>query len=507
MHLANGEYGLFIDGKYVPAEGGATFKVVDPSTGQVAAEVAKGSEKDVDRAVQAARKAFDSGDWSRRSPEERAQVLEAIALKIGEHAEELAFLEVQSSGATLRRVMNADLLSVIELFVRCARLTREISKKEVLDAFPLPGPNQTMVVREPIGVCAAIAPFNFPLILASWKLAPALAMGNTVVLKPATYTPLTAIALGKICQEAGLPDGVLNIVPGPGGSVGEALAGHPDVDKVAFTGSTVVGRRIMQVASGTIKKVTLELGGKSPNIILDDADLDIAVPGSLFAFLLHCGQVCESGTRLFVPRKMQGEIVERMVAQAKQLKIGSAMDLSCDLGPVVSKQQMETILSYVEAGKQEGAKLVLGGKRCQPAGLEDGFYVEPTIFTDVNNKMRIAQEEIFGPVLSVIPYDTVEEAVAMANDSMYGLAGGVWSRDHAKALQVAGQIRAGTVWINDWHMLRSDAPFGGYKQSGLGRELGRWGMEAYTELKTINMSMTLERSQRGWYDRMLGLKG
>lgn len=506
MQLESGVYGLFIDGKVVPSESGRTFEVTDPSTGQVCATVAQGDQKDIDRAVNAARRAFESGVWSKRTPEERAQVLENIAKKAMERAQEIASLEIQSSGATIRRMMGADILGVVEFFLRTARNVREFPHKEIMEALPIPGPSHTMMVREPVGVCAAIAPFNFPLMLAVWKVAPALAMGNSIVVKPASYTPLTALLLGQICKEAGVPDGVVNVVPGPGSTAGESLAGHPGVDKVAFTGSTVVGRRIMQLASTNIKKVTLELGGKSPNILLEDADLDIAVPGSLFAFLMHNGQVCESGTRLFVPEKIHDEVVERMVAMARKLKIGNPWDMNTDMGPVVSKSQQESILKFIEDAKKEGAKLATGGNAVKPEGYEGGYYVEPTIFTNVKNDMRIAQEEVFGPVLSVIKYKDLEEAIAMANDTIYGLAGGVWTRDVEKGYQVAARIRAGTVWVNEWHMLRSDSPFGGYKQSGIGRENGKVVLEEYSQVKSLHISYTLDRKHKIFYDRLLNLQ-
>lgn len=506
MFLPSGAYGLFIEGTYAEAASGETFEVIDPSMGFSIGQVAKGGSEDIDRAVKAARRSFESGVWSRIPPKERADVLDKIAKKTMEYAEQLALLEVQSSGATIRRVMSSDIMLVVDLFLQMANFTRELSHKEPLAAIPMPGPSHNFVIREPVGVCGAISPWNFPLILGCWKIAPGLAMGNSMVIKPASYTPLSTLLMGQICKEAGLPDGVLNIVPGPGSTAGETLAGHADVDKIAFTGSTVVGRRIMQLASGTIKKVTLELGGKSPNIILEDADLDIAVPGSCFAFLLHNGQVCESGTRLLVPEKLHDEVIDRMVRVVRKLKVGNPLDMETDLGPVISAQQLETVLSYIEAGKKEGAKLVTGGKRLHPEGFEEGYYIEPTIFTGVRNTMRIAQEEIFGPVLSVIPYKDLDEAIRIANDTIYGLAGGVWTKDPKKALEVARAIKAGTVWINDWHLLRNDAPFGGYKQSGIGRELGHFGLEEYTQIKHIHHSMVQDRSRRFWYDRIVTLK-
>jgi aldehyde dehydrogenase (NAD+) len=500
------DYGMFVNGETVPSASGEVFQLTDPSTGEPFTTVAKGGPDDIDRAVRTAREAFESGVWSEKSPKERAAIMRAIAAKFLERAEQFALAEVQSSGTTLRRFLNVDVVLVMDLFLRMADMLEEFPHKEVLDAIPIPGPSHDFVIREPIGVCGMITPWNFPLILASWKVAPALAMGNTMVIKPASYTPLSTLLLAEVCTEAGVPPGVINVVPGPGGVTGESLVTHPEVDKVAFTGSTVIGRRIMQLAAGTIKKVTLELGGKSPNIILDDANLDVAVPGSLFAFLMHNGQVCESGTRLLVPRGLHDEILDRMCAIAKNLKVGSPLDPTSDMGPIVSKSQLETILSYVDAGKQEGARLVIGGNRLHPEGYEGGYYMEPTIFTDVKNDMRIAQEEIFGPVLAVIPYEGLDDALRIANDTIYGLAGGVWTQDPEKALYVARKIKAGTVWVNDWHILRNDGPFGGYKQSGIGRELGHFGLEEYSEVKRIHTSMVPEREKRALYDRVLTLR-
>lgn len=505
--MANGpDYGMFINGETLPAASGEVFSLIDPSTGETFTTVAKGGPDDIDKAVRVAREAFESGVWSERSPKERAQVLRAIAGKFIERAEQFALAEVQSSGCTIRRFLNVDVVLVTDLFLRMADTLEEFPHKEVLDAIPIPGPSHDFVIREPIGVCGMITPWNFPLILASWKVVPALAMGNSMVIKPASYTPLSTLLLAEVCTEAGVPKGVINVVPGPGGVTGESLVTHHEVDKIAFTGSTVVGRRIMQLAAGTIKKVTLELGGKSPNVILDDADLDVAVPGSLFGFLMHNGQVCESGTRVLVSKKLHDEVIDRMCTIAKNLKVGSPLDMTNDLGPIVSKAQLETILGYVEAGKQEGARLVLGGNRLKPEGFEGGYYMEPTIFTGVKNSMRIAQEEIFGPVLSVITYEDLDDAVRIANDTIYGLAGGVWTQDPEKALYIARKIKAGTIWVNDWHILRNDGPFGGYKQSGIGRELGHFGLEEYSEIKRVHVSMVPERDKRILYDRVITLR-
>jgi aldehyde dehydrogenase (NAD+) len=489
---------LFINGEWKAAVNQETFNVFNPATGQLVARVAKGSEEDVDRAVQAARDAFDNTDWKNMNPKDRSNVLYAISHQIAEHAEELAYLEAISSGGTVRRIGSSDILQMIDLFQTLAKFTLDYPFSETLPVPPFPGPAHNFIWREPIGVCAAITPWNLPMVIATWKIAPALAMGNTVVIKPASYTPLSTLKLAEIISQV-VPPGVINVVTGTGAEVGEALVRHSKVDKVAFTGSTEVGRRVMELSAGTIKNTTLELGGKSPNIILEDADLNIALPGSLFGVFLHSGQLCESGTRLFVPDHLHDQIVEGLISLAGSLKLGNPLDPSTDIGPVISKKQKDTILSYIEIGKQEGAKIVCGGNAVSVPGLEEGHFIEPTIFINVTNDMRIAREEIFGPVLTVIRYKDVKEAIDMANDSIYGLAAGVWTTDVNKAYDVARKLQAGVVWINDWHMLRSDAPFGGYKQSGIGREMGKHSLDAYTQVKHVHTSMVPELHKRNWY--------
>jgi acyl-CoA reductase-like NAD-dependent aldehyde dehydrogenase/alcohol dehydrogenase class IV len=349
-------------------------------------------------------------------------------------------------------------------------------------------PGREFIRREPIGVCVGIVPWNFPMSMAFWKLAPALIMGNTVVLKPASATPLSALIIAEAAEAAGMPEGVLNVISGPGGELGQILCTHPDVDKIAFTGSTEVGREIMRMASGTVKKVTLELGGKSANIILDDADIDLAVEGACYGTFLHQGQICESGTRVLVSSKIYDQFWEKMKKRAEALRIGYQMDPSSHMGPLVSKEQLATVERYVKIGKDEGATLITGGKRVEVPGIKGGYYYAPTIFADVNNKMRIAQEEIFGPVVCVIKYDSDEEAVAIANDSIYGLGGGVFSNNTDRAERVAGNVRTGTMWINNYHVFADYCPFGGYKQSGVGRELGVAGLHEYTQIKRVHVS-------------------
>lgn len=489
---------LFINGKWEPASTGETFDVLNPATGELAAKVAKAGVQDVENAVQAARDAFDNTDWKEMPPKERAKVLNAIGQGIAANAEQLVYLESISSGGTVRRIASNDILQMVDLFNTMAKFVQDYPFSETLPNPPFPGPAHNFVWREPIGVCAAITPWNMPMLIATWKIAPALAMGNTVVIKPASYTPLSTLKLAEIISQC-VPPGVINVVTGAGAEIGEALVRHTNVDKVAFTGSTEVGRSIMAHAAGTIKNTTLELGGKSPNIILEDADLDIAVPGSLFGVFLHSGQLCESGTRLFVPDKLHDEVVERLVALTKTLKAGHPLDQQTVIGPVISKKQKDAILGYIEAGKEEGATIVCGGKELTVAGCEGGHFIEPTIFTNVTNDMKIAKEEIFGPVLSIIRYSEVEEAISMANDSIYGLAAGIWTRDVNKAYAVARNLQAGVIWINDWHMLRNDAPFGGYKQSGIGREMGKHSLDAYTQLKHVHTSMVPEVHKRSWY--------
>lgn len=493
----------FIHGQWVPSASNETFDVFNPATGELVAKVAKGTVEDVNRAVQAARDAFDQGDWKNMNPKERAKVLNAIAYKIAENGQELAYLEAISSGGTVRRIGGSDILQMVDLFQTMAKFLVEYPFSEPLPVPPFPGPAQNFIWREPIGVCAAITPWNYPMVIGCWKIAPALAMGNTIVIKPASYTPLSTLKLAEIISQV-VPPGVINVVAGPGAEVGEALVSHPSVDKVAFTGSTEVGRRIMGLAAGTIKNTTLELGGKSPNIILEDADLNLALPGSLFGVFLHSGQFCESGTRLFVPDKLYDQVVEGLVALASKLKLGNPLDTTTDMGPVISKKQKETILSYIETGLREGATLACGGKEVMVPGCEEGHFIEPTIFTNVTNDMKIAQEEIFGPVLAVIRYSDVDEAIKMANDTIYGLSAGVWTRDVNKAYEVARKLQAGVVWINDWHMLRNDAPFGGYKQSGIGREMGKHSLDAYTQVKHVHTSMTSEIERRPWYGLLFG---
>ena len=494
---------LFIDGEFVDAANGATFETRNPSNGSVVRTIARAGREDVVRAVGAARRAFDEGPWPTMSPWDRSRILVRMGEMLAERQSELSMTEAQDAGHTMRM---ANLFTIPLGLYHWQFLAEASQRLELTQPVPptdFPAPAWEFVQREPYGVCAGIIPWNFPFIMAVWKTAPALATGNTLVLKPSPYTPLTALELAAIAEEAGLPSGVLNVVPGTGVVAGEALVEDPRVDKIAFTGSTDVGRRIMQLASATVKKLTLELGGKSANIILDDADLDIAVPGALWATYLHSGQICHSGTRCLVPAGLYDEVTARMVELAEGMKVGDAMDFETDMGPLVDRRQLDMVRRYVQVGLDEGAKLLTGG--AEPAHAPDGgFYFQPTIFGDVENAMRIAQEEIFGPVLSVIRYESVEEAIRIANDSIYGLAGAVWSRDIPRALWVAGRLRTGTVWINDYHLISPAAPFGGYKQSGVGRELGTWGLSEFLQTKYLRVDQTPGKEQKFWF-QVLGL--
>ena len=499
------EYKLYIDGRWADAASGETFETTNPSDGSVVGRVARGGKEDMRRGIEAARKAFDSGVWADMPQEERSRRMLKAWEALTAALPELSQIEAEDAGHTLRMANLFSIALGVEHWRILAQLSATIGEYEPVPWNDFPAVQWGIVRREPYGVTAAITPWNFPFILMMWKAAPSLATGNSIVIKPATYTPLSTLEFARILQETDLfPPGVINVVPGAGAAAGEELASNPMVDKVAFTGSTEVGRRIMQLASSTVKKVTLELGGKSANILLDDADLDIAIPGSLWATFLHSGQICHSGTRLFVPASIHDEVIARLVEQAEGLKIGSAMDFETDMGPLVHRTQYETVERYVQAGLEEGAKLVTGGERALVPGCDGGYFYKPTIFTDVRNDMKIAQEEIFGPVLSVIKYDSVEDAIAMANDSIYGLGGGVWSKDIPRALNVAKRIRTGTVWINDYHLLNAYAPFGGYKQSGVGRELGTWGLREYQQTKYIHVDQVPTKDQKFWL-QILGL--
>ena len=495
------EYQLYIDGEFSDAEGGKAVESINPATETPWARVARASRKDTQRAIAAARKAFDEGPWPRMSQADRAKILNQIAAGLDARSQEIAAVETQDSGGTIRKT-SGDLMFGAAQLRYFAEMAEKLPLMEEIQVPQFPAQSKNYVQREPIGVCGQIIPWNFPLMMAVWKIGPALCTGNTVVLKPASDTPCSALELAKIIDETDLPKGVVNVIHGSGTECGEELCTSPLVDKIALTGSTEVGRRVQQLAASTIKKVTLELGGKSANIILDDADLELAIDGSLFGCFYHQGQVCESGTRLFVSERMHDEVVARLVERTKLLVCGDPMDFNTSQGPLVSARQRETVLGYIQAGIEEGAKIAIGGKR--PEQPAKGYYVEPTIFTQVKNSMKVAQEEIFGPVLVVIRYRNIDDAIRMANDSIYGLGGAVWSKDKEKAMVVAKQMRTGTVWINDYHMLSAAAPFGGYKQSGIGREFGLEGILEYTEIKHVHVDQVDNRAGHYWYGALFG---
>jgi len=474
---------LLIDNRFVESASGKTFPTLNPATGDEICRIAEADAEDVDRAVRAARVAFEHGPWRRMAAAERGRLLNKLADLIEKHADELARLEALDNGKPYAVAAAADL----PLTIACYRYYAGWADKVQGRTIPVAGNYFSYTRLEPVGVVGQIIPWNFPLLMQAWKLAPALACGNTVVMKPAEQTPLTALRVGELIVEAGFPEGVVNLLPGYGPTAGAAIARHMDVDKVAFTGSTEVGHLIMEAAAQTnLKRVTLELGGKSPNIIFADADMDKAVEGSHFALFFNQGQCCCAGSRAFVERKVYDEFVQRSTERAQRRKVGDPFESATEQGPQVDQDQFNKVMSYIESGRDQGAKLMCGGERIG----DRGYFIQPTVFAGVNDDMKIAQEEIFGPVMSVIPFDSVEEVVDRANRTMYGLAAGVWTRDITKAHAIANGVRAGTVWVNCYDVFDAAAPFGGFKQSGIGRELGEYGLQQYSEVKTVTVALS-----------------
>ena len=474
---------MLIDGKWVNAASGKTFPSYNPATGEVLAQVAEGDRQDIDAAVKAARKAFDSGPWSRLTASERGKLVWKLADLLEEHLEEFATLETLDNGKPLTVARAADVPLAVDMFRYMAGWTTKLEGNTIPLSVPYtPGAKYfSYTLREPVGVVGQIIPWNFPLLMAAWKLGPALASGCTVVLKPAEQTPLSALKLGELIIEAGFPEGVVNIVPGYGETAGAALAAHNDVDKIAFTGSTEVGKLIVHAATGNLKRVSLELGGKSPNVVFKDADMDVAISGAASSIFFNHGQCCCAGSRLYVEKSVFDQVVEGVAEKAKKIRVGPGLDANTQMGPLVSVEQMDRVCSYLESGFSQGAKAIAGGHKTG----EKGYFVEPTVLVDTNDQMKVVQEEIFGPVVAAMPFTDPEELVPRANDNVYGLAAGVWTRDISKAHRMAEQLQAGTVWINCYNIFDAALPFGGYKQSGWGREMGHDVLNNYTQTKAV----------------------
>ncbi|MDB5313038.1 MAG: betaine-aldehyde dehydrogenase [Gemmataceae bacterium] len=472
---------MFVGGKLVDAQSGKTFDTINPSTGQVICRVAEGDKADVDLAVKAARKAFESGPWGKMNPSDRGRLIHKLADAIETHKDELAALESLDNGKPIADALAADL----PLTLQCYRYYAGWADKITGQTIPVDGNYFCYTRHEPIGVVGQIIPWNFPLLMQAWKWAPALACGNTLVLKPAEQTPLTALWVARLAQEVGFPDGVVNVVPGYGPTAGAALASHLDVDKIAFTGETTTGKIVMTAAAqSNLKRVSLELGGKSPNVVFADADLDAAIEGAYFGLFFNQGQCCVAGSRLFVQEKVYDEFVHKMVAKTKGRKVGDPFDPATEQGPQVSQEQFDRVMGYIDAGRNEGAKLLLGGNRVG----QTGYFIEPTVFADVRDEMTIATEEIFGPVMNILKFKDADEVIERGNRTFYGLAAAVWTRDVKKAIRLSNSLRAGTVWVNCYDVFDTAAPFGGFKMSGIGRELGQYALQLYTEVKTVYMA-------------------
>jgi aldehyde dehydrogenase (NAD+) len=473
---------LLINNRWVPSESGKTFATINPATGEEICQIAEADAADVDKAVHAARRAFEHGPWRKLPASQRGRMLHRLADLIEKHADELAALESLDNGKPVSIAKAVDVAATVGCFRYFAGWSDKVHGKTI----PVDGDFFCYTRHEPVGVVGQIIPWNFPMLMLAWKLAPALATGNTVVMKPAEQTPLSALRIGELIVEAGFPEGVVNLLPGFGPTAGGAIARHMDVDKVAFTGSTEVGQLIMEAAAkSNLKRITLELGGKSPNIVFADTDLDEAVEGAHFGLFFNHGQCCCAGSRVFVEEKIYDQFVEKSGARAKRRTVGDPFDPKTEQGPQVDQIQFDKVMSYIESGRHQGAKLVCGGDRVG----DRGYFIEPTVFADVQDEMKIAREEIFGPVMSIIPFKTADEVVDRANRTTYGLAAAVWTRDIKKAHAIANSVRAGTVWVNCYNVLDTRAPFGGFKQSGIGRELGEYGLQQYTEVKTVTVKL------------------
>jgi aldehyde dehydrogenase (NAD+) len=486
MTVASGDQKqLFINNEWRAAASGKTMDVINPATEDVCANVASADASDLDAAVAAARAALN-GPWGTMSARERGRLVRKLGERLMERADEFARLETLHNGKPIMESRHVEIPAAAE----CFEYYGGWSDKVMGETIPVKGNYLNYTLREPLGVCAAIVPWNFPLLIAVWKIAPALATGNTIIVKPASQTPLTALALGEIAIEVGLPPGVLNILTGPGAKLGQAIVEHPGIDKIAFTGDTSTGKGIMRGAADTLKKITLELGGKSPNIVLADADIESAIRGVAVGIFYGKGEVCAAGSRLLVDKAIKSEFIDKLAARTKKMAAGDPMDPKTRLGALSSKKQMETVLRYIESGKKEGATLVAGGERTD-IGTGKGFFMQPTVFADVQPEMTISREEIFGPVLAAIEFADLDEAIARANDTPYGLAAGVWTKDVKKAHYVARKLQAGTVWINTYNVYDTATPFGGYKQSGFGREMSAHALEHYTQVKSVWVDLNI----------------
>ncbi len=473
---------LLIGGKWLDSVSGKTFPTINPAIGETICQVAEGDKADVDLAVKAARKAFESGPWSKMSGAERGRLMNKLADLIEQNTDELAALESLDNGKPLRDSLAADL----PLTIKCYRYYAGWADKNHGKTIPVEGPFFCYTRHEPVGVVGQIIPWNFPLLMQAWKWGPALAMGCTMVLKPAEQTPLTALRVAALAQEAGIPDGVINVIPGYGPTAGAAISGHMGIDKVAFTGEYTTGQLIMEAAArSNLKRVTLELGGKSPNVVFADADLDAAVEGAYFGLFFNQGQCCCAGSRLFVEDKVHDQFVDKMLKKAKSRKVGDPFDPATEQGPQVSQEQFDRVMGFIQVGQKEGAKMLCGGNRVG----QKGYFIEPTIFDGVQDNMKIAKDEIFGPVMNILRFKDIDEVIQRGNQTFYGLAAAVWTRDINKAHRLANSLRAGTVWINCYDVFDAAAPFGGFKMSGIGRELGEYALQNYTEVKTVYVNL------------------